>query len=89
MARFSTQSTPNPNSLKITRRNGTFIESGVLSFDSPESASKHPLAARLFELDGVANVLILPEFLTVTRHPSADWTSLWRDVEKTLKAHFA
>jgi hypothetical protein len=88
MARFRSHSTPNPNSLKITRKKGPFIDSGLLTFTSPAEAASHPLAAALFRLEGVVNILILPEFLTVSKRPDRPWKPLWREIEKTLERFF-
>ena len=88
MARFRSQPTPNPDSLKITRRNGHFIDSGLLTFDSSDEAASHPLSKALFAIDGIVNVLILPEFLTVTKDSSHEWRPLWKHVEKSLEAFF-
>ena len=87
MAAFSTHPTPNPNSLKFTAKKRSFVESGMESYNSPSEAAGHPLAERLFALPGVANVFILPQFLTLTKHPAADWSILLPKVEKALEAH--
>jgi hypothetical protein len=88
MSRFKSQSTPNPNSLKITRKKGRFIDSGLLTFASAAEAENHPLASALFRLDGVVNILILPDFLTVSKTPDRSWKPLWREIEKTLEGFF-
>ncbi len=85
MARFKYQPTPNPNSIKITRREGSFIATGLLAFSNQEEAKSHPLALSLFGIKGISNVLILPEFLTVTKDPENDWSALWKEVENTLE----
>ena len=87
MARYKVQPTPNPDSFKITRRKGTFITTGVLAFSNKEEAESHPLAKSLFEIIGVTNVLILPQFITVSKTPESDWRALWNEVEEKLKEH--
>ncbi len=89
MARFISQPTPNPNSIKITQRRGTFISSGLLAFASSEAAEAHPLARALFELRGVTNVLILPEFITVTKDATGDWRTLRTQIETALKRYYS
>jgi len=89
MDRFIYEPTPNPNSIKITRRRGTFISSGMLAFASQEEADSHPLARALFEVAGVVNVLVLPDFITVTKDVSRDWTLLWAQIESALKKYFS
>ena len=89
MPAFSIQPTPNPNSLKFTPKKHTFIEAGMASFNSPAEAEGHPLAERLFSLPGVANVFIMQQFMTLTKHPAADWDILLPKVEMALEAYFS
>lgn len=88
MVRLLTHPTPNPNSLKITTDAGPFIETGMESFSSPEEAAGSPLGRRLFSLPGVANVFILPAFLTISKQPAADWDILLPKIEGILHSHF-
>jgi hypothetical protein len=83
------QPTPNPNSIKITVDGHQFIEAGMETFGSPEEAAGHPLGERLFSLTGVANVFILPAFLTVTKHPATEWETLLPKIESILEDHFS
>jgi hypothetical protein len=83
-----THPTPNPNSVKITVEGHRFIENGLESFASAEEAAGHPLGERLFGITGVANVFMLPDFLTVTRHPAAEWDAVLPKIEAVLKTHF-
>ena len=88
MPSFQTQATPNPNSIKIVTDGGPFIEGGMESFDSAQAAADHALGRRLFAIEGVANVFILPQFVTVTKHPAAEWNLILPAVEAALEAHF-
>lgn len=88
MPRFDTQPTPNPNSLKITTEAGPFIPEGMESFSSASEAADHPLGQRLFAVTGIANVFILPQFLTVTKHPAASWDDVMTQVRSVLTAYF-
>ncbi len=85
MPTFSTEPTPNPDSLKITTREGAFIDEGMASFPSAEEAEEHPLGRRLFAVTGVANVFITPAFLTVTKRASASWDLLLPKVKRVLQ----
>lgn len=88
MPRFTFHATPNPNSLKITSSGGTsFISAGMASFNSAEEAVGHDLGAALFAIEGVANVFILPQFLTVTKHPDVRWKKLQPAIEAVLQTH--
>ena len=88
MPKIQVSPTPNPDSLKLTLKKGQFIESGMESFNTPEEAEHHPLGRRLFSLPGVANVFILPQFVTVTKHPAEDWDALLPKIERTIEAYF-
>lgn len=87
MATFRTQPTPNPNSLKIIANDAVFLDEGMESFSSAEEAAGHPLGERLFDVTGVANVFITPEFVTVTKHPAANWSDLSPTLESILNAY--
>lgn len=88
MARFLTTPTPNPNSLKITRDDGSFIPEGLEAFSSPNEAAGHPLGEPLFEIDGVTNIFIVPQFLTISKAPEVDWAEMWPRIEAVLVDYF-
>lgn len=89
MNRLRIQTTPNPNSLKFTSTDRPFLAGGMESFNTPQEASGHPLGERLFALPGVANVFILPDFLTVTKHPATHWDELIPKVEEAIASYYA
>lgn len=76
--------TPNPNSLKYEVSGATLLDEGLLAFHSLREAAEHPLGAELFSLRGVESLLIVPSFVTVTKHPAADWDLLSEGVERVL-----
>lgn len=88
MPDFKTESTPNPNSLKITADGVDFIESGLVSASSVEDADAGTLAHDLLSIDHVSDVLILPAFLTISRAQGADWDDLMPRVHQVLASHF-
>ena len=79
--------TPNPDSLKFEAKGRTMIESGLLAFHSRHEAAGDALGEALFALDGVETLLIVPDFVTVTKHPAADWNRLTPGIEQTLRSH--
>lgn len=87
MEGFRPHPTPNPDSLKVMTTGRPFIESGMETFGSPSEAARHPLARALFMVDGVVNVFILPEFLTVTKAHGASWDDVWPAVARELERH--
>ena len=85
----SARPTPNPDALMFRIDGATAIPSGLLAFHSPAEAAEHPLGADLFALGGVASVLVVPAFVTVTKRPDTDWNPLAADVERVLTAWLA
>ncbi|MFP4228955.1 MAG: NifU N-terminal domain-containing protein [Salinivenus sp.] len=84
MATIHAEPTPNPNSLKFTASDGSFQDDGVSAFSSASEAEGHPLAHRLFSIDGVADVFITPTFVTVSKEPEVDWSDVKAQVETAL-----
>ena len=80
--------TPNPNALKFTL-NRTTAEGRSKTYASPEAAEASPLAKALFEIDGVKSLFFLNNFITVTRQPGTDWSTLAPLVEERIRAHYA
>lgn len=80
--------TPNPNALK-------FVLAGQ-RFDRPRNFSAgqvapvdDPLAARLLALDGVYNVFMVQDFVTVNKLPATGWEPLQVAVEAILRDYLA
>jgi hypothetical protein len=67
--------TPNPNAVRFA------LSSPVLgdrprTFSRPEAAAGTPWAEKLFAIPGVVSLFGLKDFLTVTKSPSAEWSSI-------------
>ncbi len=71
--RIDTEFTPNPQSLKFNV-SVPVCTHGAVQFASKAEAGKSPLAAKLFAIDSVKEVMIGPDFVTVTRDQK---TSVW------------
>ena len=69
---IQTESTPNPATLKFLPGQ-EILPTGTADFPSPESASRSPLAERLFRIHGVTRVFFGSDFITVTKDESAEW----------------
>jgi hypothetical protein len=76
------QPTPNPNAIKfvVDRQ----ITADRLSFLDSATAQGHSLASRLFAIDGVASLLLLDDFVTVSKDPKAKWGNITAKVKKVL-----
>ncbi|MBC7782460.1 MAG: NifU N-terminal domain-containing protein [Burkholderiales bacterium] len=76
------QPTPNPNAVKIMLSER--ITEQPLSFFNADAGKDHPLASRLFAIPGVASLLILHDFVTVSKSPEAVWRELTPAVKRVL-----
>lgn len=87
MPRVSAHPTPNPDSLKLTVEGVRFLPSGLRSFRSAAEAEGDALGSALLAVPGVANVFYVPDFLTVTKAPSAHWDDVYPAVERVVSEH--
>jgi NFU1 iron-sulfur cluster scaffold homolog, mitochondrial len=68
------ESTPNPNSLKFVV-NQT-VSTSTQWFANAAAAANQPLAAAIFALGPIVNVMLLNNFITVGKAPDASWEDL-------------
>lgn len=73
---IQTEATPNPQTLKFIP--GTVVMAqGVAEFRTPaEAMAQSPLAARLFEIEGVRGVFYGADFISVTKAENIDWSDM-------------
>ncbi|SHK35499.1 Fe-S cluster biogenesis protein NfuA, 4Fe-4S-binding domain [Roseomonas rosea] len=84
---IETEATPNPATLKFLPGQDVMGARGTADFISEEAATRSPLAARLFQLDGVARVFLGADFVTVTKTHESDWAELRPQVLGALMEH--
>src|SRR5213079_975755 len=84
---IQTEQTPNPATLKFLP-GCTVMESGTANFTDPSSASRSPLAERLFALPEVTGVFLGADFITVTKNGDSDWHQLKPAVLAAIMEHF-
>jgi hypothetical protein len=80
------QPTPNPNAHKYVLSEKMFAL--PLNASTAEAAAAHPLAASLFTLDDVYNVLLAQDFVTVNKLPAASWNEVDEAVLRVLAGYF-
>jgi hypothetical protein len=81
--------TPNPHAIKcVLDAPLPALEQGdkVRSYRDATSAAGDPAAAKLFAIEGVRNVLIVGNWVTVGKAPEATWKAVKAGIEKTLAA---
>jgi hypothetical protein len=74
--------TPNPNAVKFVLDRS--IAEHRLSFQDPSAAADHPLATRLFDINGVSSLMLLGDFITVCKSPAARWSDITKNVKRVL-----
>lgn len=78
--------TPNPNARKFVLPGVQFGASRNFSADRP---ADDPLAVALLALDGVYNVLLAQDFVTVNKIPQVEWPPLEAAVHAILVDYLA
>jgi len=76
------QPTPNPNALKCILDRP--LPDPPRSFRSAADAASDPLAASLFAIPGVTNLLLSGQWLTVNKQADSDWTPIKKAVQRAL-----
>ena len=84
---IQTEATPNPEVMKFLPGREVMAE-GSRDFRDAGEAAASPLAADLFDLEGVARVFFGPDFVTVGKQPSHDWPHLKAPVLAAIMDHF-
>jgi Fe-S cluster biogenesis protein NfuA len=87
--RMHAERTPNPNSIKWVLGRPVVEGSASAHFESAPSAEVSPLAARLFEIDGVTGTFLASNFVTVTKRPEVEWTDIAQSVVEAIKGCLA
>ena len=68
------QPTPNPNAVKMMLDRA--VSQQPMSFFNASAAQDHPLAAKLFAIEGVSTLLLLGDFITINKSPQAKWADI-------------
>src|SRR5690606_9749172 len=84
---IQTEQTPNPNTLKFIPGR-TVLGDRTAEFPDAQAAAASPLAARLFEIEGVAGVFLGSDFITVTKDEGRDWLAMKPLILGTIMEHF-
>ena len=84
---IQTESTPNPATLKFLPGRDV-LEVGTADFPSAETASKSPLASRIFTVPGVTGVFFGSDFVTVTKSETVQWDHIKPAILGAIMEHF-
>ena len=83
----SVSTTPNENAMKYTL-NCNSIESGHKTYANAEAAEDSPVAKALFAIDGVSQVFLMADFISVTKKPGANWGNLEAPILDAIKSAY-
>ena len=83
---IQTETTPNPATLKFLPGR-TVLSEGTLDMRDKAAAERSPLAARLFEIDGVGGVFFGSDFIAVTK-TDGEWQQLKPALLGAIMEHF-
>lgn len=81
-----TESTPNPNTLKFVTNKALLLNDAV-EFQRIDETNEAPLAKALFNFDGVTNVFISNNFVTVTKTDDLIWQEIMIPIKDFLKKY--
>ena len=76
------QPTPNPNAMKIVLEK--IVTERPLSFFNAEAGKGNALAESLFAIAGVTSVLLLNDFVTVSKSADVAWRDLMPSIKKAI-----
>ncbi len=79
-----TESTPNPNTLKFVTNKALLLDDAV-EFQSADETTDAPLAKALFDFEGVTNIFISNNFVTITKTEDLLWTEIMIPIKDFLK----
>jgi Fe-S cluster biogenesis protein NfuA len=83
---IQTEATPNPATLKFIPGRAV-LNTGTMEFATADSATRSPLAMKLFEIPGVTGVFYGSDFVTVTKDAS-DWQHLKPAILGVIMEHY-
>ena len=83
----SVSTTPNENAMKYTL-NCNSIESGHKTYANAEAAEDSPLAKALFSINGVNQVFMMADFISVTKNPEVSWSNLEDSILAVIKSSY-
>jgi Fe-S cluster biogenesis protein NfuA len=83
--RLHAERTPNPDCIKWVVGDPLVDAGSTAQFSERPTAEVSPLAARLFDIDGVVGVFFASTFATVTKRPDIEWTEIAQSIVDAIK----
>lgn len=79
--------TPNEHAMKYTL-NCPAIETGYKTYKNSPEAEGCPVAKALFAIDGVEQVFLMADFVTVNKNAGAKWSDMESAVLSAIQASY-
>ena len=79
--------TPNEHAMKYTL-NCPAIASGYKTYKNSKESEDSPVAKALFAIDGVEQVFLMADFVTVNKTAAAKWSDMESAVLEAIKASY-
>ena len=83
--RLHAERTPNPDCIKWVVGEPLVGDGLTAQFSEPPTAAISPLAARLFDIEGVVGVFFASSFATVTKRSEIEWTEIAQAIVDAIK----
>lgn len=77
------QGTPNPHAAKFTLSRPLDLDDSRSYFDAADAAGD-PLAESLYAIDGVRALLMVDNFITVTKEEDVEWEEMVDEVTRVI-----
>ena len=78
--------TPNPQAMKFVT--DIYLCESPIEYSTPQQAAENLLAKKLFEFEGIKNVFILSNFITLTKEGKEDWYELLTPIREAIRNYF-
>jgi NFU1 iron-sulfur cluster scaffold homolog, mitochondrial len=78
--------TPNPQAMKFVL--DIYLCDTPIEYSSAQQAEENLLAKKLFEFEGIKNVFIVSNFITLTKEGNQDWYELLTPIREAIRNYF-
>lgn len=87
----TTSETPNPDSMMFRPEDRDVVGTGnkVINFTNKYETNDSPLAAALFKVKGVKEIMLAAEHVTVTKDPNIQWMLIEANITLVMSQFFA
>ncbi|HZE95799.1 MAG TPA: NifU N-terminal domain-containing protein [Planctomycetota bacterium] len=83
-APFQIGTTPNPNSIRVGLSESKF--SKPTTYRSAKDAAAEPVVEALFGIPGITQIFTMNNFITISKDPAAQWSTIEPKVAEVLMA---